>query len=174
MNESPTNDLALKRELDKVAVRYRRLLWRTTLAATWLVLAVAGLAALAGARGAGYAVPGVVLLLLVASALLVVPVLLSALRAASDPLWVARRIEKRFPDLDARLLAALEQQPSAPGAGLGFLQQTVIAETIEHARRYGWEARLVPSGKLAVARFAQWAVLLAFPVTCAPLPVDMR
>src|SRR5436190_930874 len=174
MTESPINDLALKRELDKVAERYRRLLWRTTLAATWLVLAVAGLAALAAARGAGYAVPGVVLVLLVVSALIVVPVLLSALRAVRDPLWVARRIEKRFPDLDARLLAALEQHPLAPDGRLGFLQQTVVAEAIEHARRYDWQTRLVPARKLRVARFAQWAGLLVLARFGKRLPGDVQ
>src|SRR5689334_4095916 len=120
------NDPRLRRELEQVSLRYRRLLLRTASAACLLALAAAGGAVLARLRGAGYVVPAALLLLLVAVPLVVVPLLLAALRAIRDPAWMARRIECRFPDLDARLLAALEQHPDESQQSLGFLQETVV------------------------------------------------
>ena len=165
-------NVALHQELAKVSLRYRRLLLRTGVAACFLALAVAGLAVLSWARGTGYAVPGVALVLLLVVPTVAIPLLMSALRTVRNPLWVARRIERRYPDLDARLLAALEQQrdPSEP---LGYLQQTVIGESLEHAHKRRWET-LVTTGSLRVARFAQWAMVIAFAVVVGSLVNDMR
>src|SRR5688500_3615040 len=97
------NNDRLLRELDKVSARYRRLLMLAGLATIWLGLAAIGVAVLGWTRGSGYAVPGVVLLALVLLPVVVVPVLFRALRIVRDPMWIAHRLEKRFPDLDARL-----------------------------------------------------------------------
>lgn len=166
-------NVALHQELAKVSLRYRLLLVRAGAAVCFLSMAVAGLAVLAWARGAGYAVPGILLALLVAVPLLAIPFMMSASRAVRNPMWVARRIERRFPDLDARLLAALEQRPRDPSEPLGFLQQTVVNEAIEHARARNWEA-LVPARTLRVARWAQWAMLIAFAVVLGSLVIDIR
>ncbi|HZN68735.1 MAG TPA: DUF4175 family protein, partial [Tepidisphaeraceae bacterium] len=167
------NDRRLLYELNNVGLRYRKLLLRAALAVLWASLAVAGLAALLRARGAGYAVPGMLLLVLVALPFLLVPVLLRWLRSAKDPLWVARRIERRFPDLDARLLAALEQKSEEPGRPMGYLQETVIGEALEHARRHDWLS-LVPRRSLAVARVAQFVALLAFAAVVTTIVIDTR
>ena len=140
-------NVALHQELAKVSLRYRRLLLRTALATCWLVLAAAGVAALAWARGAGRAVPGALLVVLLLVPVLVLPLLLAALRRARDPLWVARRIERRFPDLDARLLAALEEGRGEDARAGGFLRETVVLESLEHASRHDWQG-LVPAGAL--------------------------
>ena len=165
-------NVALHQELAKVSLRYRRLLLRTGVAACFLALAVAGLLLLMWARGSGYAVPGIALVLLLVVPAIAIPLLVSALRTVRSPLWVARRIERRYPDLDARLLAALEQQQD-PSRPLGYLEQTVIGESLEHARHRNWEA-LVTSSSLRVARFAQWAMVVAFAVVVGSLVNDMR
>src|SRR6187401_361813 len=102
------NELMLRQELNKVSARYRRLMFWAGLAVCWLALAIVGLAVLAWAKGASRAVPGLALLLVALPAILV-PLLLKALRKVQDPAWIAHRIEKKYPDLDTRLLAALEQ-----------------------------------------------------------------
>lgn len=167
------NDLRLRQELNKVSARYRRLLLRTGVAACCLALAAAGAALLARRAGSTYALPAVLILFLVAVPVVILPMLMSALRAVRDPLWVARRIERKFPDLDARLLAALEQQETAGAKGLGFLQETVVLEALEHASRHRWEG-LVSGAKLRTAQWAQWAMLLAFASALVALFVDAR
>src|SRR5437868_10272802 len=144
-------NVALHQELAKVGLRYRRLLLRSTLAACFLALAAAGITVLSWARGSARAVPGVALVVLLAVPLVVIPLLARALRAVRSPVWVARRIERRFPDLDSRLLAALEQRPRDGSEPLGFLQQTVIAEALEHAHARRWDS-LVSGRALRVAR----------------------
>src|SRR3712207_6847854 len=56
------------------------------------------------------------------------------------------------------LFRSQQRDPDRP---LGYLQQTVIEEALGHARARNWEA-LVTAGSLRVARFAQWAMVLAF------------
>lgn len=167
------HEQALRQELRNVGDRYRRLLFRVSLAACWLVLAAAGLVVLMLARGAGYAVPGVALVLLVAIPLVLLPILARALRTVRNPLWVARRVERRFPDLDARLLAALDQRAENPQARLGFLQHAVIREALDHAGGGRWE-QLVPASRLAAAKLAQWATLVAFLAVLVQVVVDIQ
>ena len=167
------NEHRLRQELERVSLRYRRLLRGFGLALCWLALAAAGAALLAAARGAGYAVPVAVLVVLAAAPFVVVPVLLSALRAARNPVWLARRIEQRYPDLDARLLAALEQRPDGAGGQLGFLQQTVVAEALDHAKVHPW-GRLVSDRRLRAARWANGLTLALLAAVAVGLFLDWR
>jgi DNA polymerase III delta prime subunit len=167
------NDQKLRQELDRVSLRYRRLLLWTGLAVCWLVLALAGAALLAWARGGGYAVPGIALVLMVALPAALLPIVVTWLRRIRNPLWIARRIEKQFPDLDARLLAALEQRPDGDSKELGFLQQTVIKQAVDHSIRHHWWIRLVPQGRMRAAQLAQWAMLIVFGAVVAGLIVDI-
>src|SRR5690348_3138979 len=105
------NEWTLHQELDKVGARYRRLRLYSALAVAWGVLALAGAVVLFSMRSLGYSVPGAALLALGAIALLCVPVLMAWSRRSLDPLAIARKVEQKHPDLDARLLSALEQKP---------------------------------------------------------------
>src|SRR5689334_18686957 len=51
---------------------------------------------------------------------------------------IARDIETRHPDLHALLLTAVEQRPDPATGKLHYLQQRVITETAERARREKW------------------------------------
>lgn len=82
---------------------------------------------------------------------------------AQDPRWVARQIEARFPNLDARLAAAIQQQPVAGSRRYGYLQEAVIREALLHHRDYDWK-RLVSGDRLFFAR-AAGLVALAMLVT---------
>ncbi len=59
-------------------------------------------------------------------------------RTARDPLWVARRIEAKHPDLSALLLTAVEQHPT-PDGRLGFLQLSVLESAVAHSRTHDWD-----------------------------------
>ncbi len=168
------NERMLRLELQNVSRRYRRLLLRWGLAACWLSLALAGLGLLAWTRDGGLTVPGTILVVLVALPAVLVPMMLAALRAARDPLWVARRIEQRYPDLDPRHHAPHQQQPARAGPhrsatpAMGFLQDTVVAEALAHGRRRPW-VDVVPVGRMRaqVANFGMLAFLAAVVVTLA-------
>ncbi len=165
------NEQLLRQELRKVSTRYRTLLLRTGLAICWLALALMGLAVLAWARGASRAIPGIALLMLIALPVILVPILLSWLRRVQDPLWIAHRIERRFPELDTRLLAAIEQEPDKKTRRMGFLQDTVLGQAVDHAMANGWE-HLVSRGQLRLAKWSQWAFLLAFCFVVGVLMFD--
>src|SRR4051812_41818708 len=105
------NDKRLLHELSQISDRYRRLYFSTALALTWLALAVVGLGIFIWTRSHSHTFPGLVLLGLIALALLAIPLFGALSFRVRNPLWIAHRIEKRYPDLDARLLAALEQTP---------------------------------------------------------------
>jgi hypothetical protein len=157
------DDTRLRQELDRVSLRYRRVIRLAALATLWLALALVALALLALGRGWSYAVPIASAVGLALLALVIAPMLIAASRAVRNPLWIARRVEQRFPDLDARLLAALEQHPDNATHQLGFLQQIVIDESVAHAQRNGW-GQLVSRRRMKLAGVGQWAALVALLV----------
>ncbi|MGB7160924.1 MAG: hypothetical protein WBD40_22875 [Tepidisphaeraceae bacterium] len=173
MNDTNTDERTLHQELASVGRRYRRLLLWTGLALCWVVLALTGAAALSWARGAGYAIPGVLLVVLIVLPAVLLPILFGWLRRVRNPAWIAHRIERRFPDLDARLLAAVEQRPDESTGQLGFLQQDVIAQAIQHARQQRWE-RVVSAGQLRAAKWGQWAAFAVFALIIGTLAFDLR
>lgn len=95
-----------------------------------------------------------------------------ALRSARDPLWVARQVESRHPELSAVLLAATEQASLPPGK-LGFLQTAVINRALEHARHNPWEG-IVAAWKLVVLQVAHCGALATFLVAFGALVVQAR
>src|SRR5260221_1811648 len=166
------NDQQLKQELESVGRRDRQLAVRCALAVVWISLALVVCAVIARGRGAG---SGVMLLLLPLVAVLIValPRAIARVRASRDPLWLGRRIENRFPNLNARLLTALEQRPKSPDGELGFLQQSVIGEALEHARGNSW-TEIVPAGRFRAATIGQWVSLLILVAALGVLAGDLR
>ncbi len=70
---------------------------------------------------------------------------------------MARQIEGRYPDLDARLLTAIEQAPQG-GGDLGFMQERLVREVLAQNQRSDW-AGVVPDSRLGWARAAHWLAL---------------
>jgi hypothetical protein len=95
-----------------------------------------------------------------------------ALRSARDPLWIARQVEARHPELSAVLLAATEQAALPPGK-LSYLQTAVINRALEHARRNPWEG-VVAWWKLLLLQTAHFAALAMFLVAFGALVVQAR
>jgi len=71
---------------------------------------------------------------------------------------VARNIERQHPDMQALLLAAIEQKPEKFGGQLGYLQERVIGEALRHATKHDW-LRSVSSKKLLLTEFGGIAAL---------------
>lgn len=65
----------------------------------------------------------------------------------SPPVEAARRIERTFPELDARLLTALEQSPDVLTGRLNVLQQRVVWEATCHGRAFPW-VTAVPTAQM--------------------------
>ncbi len=90
---------------------------------------------------------------------------------------VAREIEKHYPELDASLVTAMEQQPKE-GELLGFLQQDVLRKAVTHSYQHSWVS-LIPGWHLVAAPLAGLIGLVAFAVAmfclvwfAKPVPVD--
>ena len=75
---------------------------------------------------------------------------------------VAEELEKQFPDLDATLITAIEQQKKN-GERLGFLQQDVLRRAVTHSYLNSWPA-IIPGWHLIAAPVAGLIGLIAFGV----------
>jgi hypothetical protein len=71
---------------------------------------------------------------------------------------VARNIEKQHPDMQALLLAAIEQQPQGLGGQLGYLQERVIGDALRHASKHDW-LQSISSKRLFLAHIGGIAAL---------------
>src|ERR1051326_5042917 len=82
-----------------------------------------------------------------------------------QPNWhkIAQHLEALHPDLEGRLLTAVQQKP-AEGGELNYLQQRLIHEALRHDGRHDWSAS-VPHSRLRIAQFAHWLALLLFAIT---------
>ena len=142
------NDYKLRRELDRLGKRYATVARSGAWGVIWLCAALGAVAVWMWVRGDQAAwLPAVAG---AAGLLAMLPVFIRAKKRAGDRLWLARRIEAAYPDLDARLLAALEQEPGENPEDFGYLQKTVIDQAIDHGRRARWE-QLVPARRIRLA-----------------------
>ncbi len=158
-------DRELARQLEHVARRIRqtRLFWM--LAFTWSACAAIGIALFVTFFGrdtvSGWPVPTLIAAAAVGAAMCA----LFARQSVRDNEQIARRVEAKYPDLNSRLLTAVEQEPEFGYAGYGFLQQTVIQETLSHARQHPWR-ETVPERRLWLAQLSSVVslVLLALVI----------
>lgn len=81
---------------------------------------------------------------------------------------LARCVEQAFPELNSRLLAALEQAPEVQTGQLNILQRQVISEALHHSRINNW-SDAVPVRKMRNAFVRQTAALIAFCGFCVSL-----
>ncbi len=158
-------DLQLQHRLEKVAARViaMRLAWR--LMALWLVLAIIGIGCWWLIRSQSWQTGPLTALALGCVAFAMASWFgLRALLMRRDLQAVAQKIEKRFPNLGERLLAAMEQRPASPDGKFGYLQQRLIESTVQHDDQNGW-LRAVPGAGL------KWAWIVNLPAIVALLAV---
>ena len=73
---------------------------------------------------------------------------------------MARQVEEKHPDLQAALLAAMDQKPSDTGE-ISFLQKRLMVEISEHAVKNNW-VRQVSKKRLSGATWSQFTAVVAF------------
>jgi len=150
-------DERLRASLEAAAARQRRLRAWWVLAAVWGGAAGLGFLLYWMERQAGVASPLAPLAL--ACGALVAAFILTTRKAATPTDWrrLALEIEKQHPDLNGRLLTAVEQ-PAKPDEELGYLQQRVIQEALLHSRRSDWGSA-ISGRRLLLAQGVQWGAL---------------
>ncbi|MFP6675743.1 MAG: hypothetical protein VB878_11750, partial [Pirellulaceae bacterium] len=74
---------------------------------------------------------------------------------------VANRVEVRFPELDHRLLTAMEQQPRGGRQQLDYMQESVVREALYHDYQHSW-IQTLPFGRLLTAHAMSLVAFLYF------------
>jgi len=151
----------LRDQLANVADRIGRLwLWRRL---TWCWFGAAAVLAVWFLAGAPSAVS---IGILGAGSVLAATLVWARSKALRLPrLEVARTVEQAFPDLNSRLLAALEQSPDMASGRLNVLQRQVMAEALHHSRINDW-AEAVPTRRMRSAFLRQLTALAGFLLVC--------
>ena len=151
-------ELHLDYLLQTVGERYRRhSTWRH-LAIYWLAVSVVAFIVWGISTVAGYSTTYTMPLYLLAALSVGFLTYLASRSSQHDSHWLARRIEAQHPELNSLLLTAVEQRESQPGR-LGYLQQTVIQQALDHARHHDWRD-VVPDAKIHRAQYAHIASLI--------------
>ncbi len=129
---------ALRKRLQPMVNRRRRLHLAWRLSVYWFVSALVAFGLISANRLWGWQSSAANWALCVSTALATAFALYKSFRIGPDYKAVARYIEQRHPDLQALLLAAVEQEPEQSDGQFGYLQERVIGEAVRHASQYDW------------------------------------
>lgn len=149
---------ALRKRLRPIVNRRRRLHLAWKLSAYWFVSGLIGVGLIGADWLWGWSSPIANWALCILTVLVTVVALYKYDRMKPDYRAVARNIERQHPDMQALLLAAIEQEPEGLGGQLGYLQERVIGEALRHAAKHDW-LRSVSSKSLLLAHFGGIAAL---------------
>ncbi len=150
---------ALHRQLQPIADRRRRLYLARRLSIGWLICGLIGAGLVAAAWLWGWGLSLAAAALCIAAVLATGWIVYRSRRLQPDYRALARTIEQQHPDLQALLLAAIEQEPQGPDGQMGYLQQRVITEAVAHAAGHDW-VQSISTGKLMLASLGRTAALL--------------
>ncbi len=129
---------ALRKQLEPVVERRRRLSVARRLSNYWLALALVGAVVACADRLWGWRSPLALGVLCVAAVAATFWAIYRSRREGPDYRAIARNIEQQHPDLQALLLAAIEQRPQGPEGLFGYLQKQVLLQAISHATNHDW------------------------------------
>ena len=150
---------ALRKRIEPIVKRRRRLHLALRLSAYWLIAASVGVVLMGANKLWGWGPPLVVALLCGATVLATVVTIYKTRHMQPDYKAAARNIEQQHPESRALLLAAIEQEPEGPDGQLGYLQESVIGEALRHGAKNDWLRSVAPR-KLLLAKCGQIASLL--------------
>ncbi|WP_437185214.1 hypothetical protein SH668x_002312 [Planctomicrobium sp. SH668] len=175
------SDPRLFRRLDQVAFRLRsvRGLWMATIG--WALLAIAlFVCRLLGQYTMGW------IAVLFGVPLVLIAAVIKASRRQRDFLDAAILIEKNYPELDSRLITAIQQRPEQEQWNLTFLQTELLSQVFGQLRQQNWH-QAVGSREFWLAHAANavavvvclvllppWSHLESGPNTDAPPFVESR
>jgi len=154
---------ALRRQLQPIVDRRKhvRLAWH--MAAGWLIVGLAA-AVLAGIAWLwGWRSPWAILALVIGAVLATIWAIYQTRRLQPDYRALARTIEQQHPELQALLLAAVEQRPRGPDGQWGYLQRRVIADAVAHATGHDWE-QSISGGQLFLANLGRFGAMMFLTV----------
>jgi hypothetical protein len=160
----------LKSQLEPVARRHRRLLFRRGLALCWAGAAAVGLLFMLVHRLTGLASALTIPLLAVGAIIAVFIVWRRTRKWQPDYRLIARKIEQHQPELHALLLTAVEQQPDPVTGHWNFLQERVIREAAIESQKHNW-IESVPKHRLVGMQLVQLATLGVFVFVLTQLRV---
>jgi hypothetical protein len=149
---------ALRRKLRPIVNRRRRLYLAWRLSVCWLTSGLICIALIGASWLWGWNSPLVGWVLCVLTILATVIILHKYSRMHPDYRTIARNIEKQHPEMQALLLAAIEQQPQGLGGQFGYLQERVIGDALRHADKHDW-LKSIPSTKLFITYIGGIAAL---------------
>ena len=129
---------ALRKRLRPIVNRRRRLHLAYLLSVFWLAAALVGIGLISANRYWGLKSPVANWALFISTVLATLYALYRSRRMQPDYKAVARHIERQNPDMQALLLAAVEQEPEQPDGQFGYLQDRVIGEAVRHATKHDW------------------------------------
>jgi hypothetical protein len=146
-------EIALRKRLQPIVRRRRRLHLAYFLLVCWIIATLIGIGLIAINRYWGWKSPIADWALFVTTVLATLYAFYKSRRMQPDYKAVARHIEQQNPDLKALLLAAIEQEPEKPGGRFGYLQDRVIGEAVRHATKHDW-LKSISTKKLLSAELA--------------------
>jgi hypothetical protein len=141
---------ALRKQLEPVVDRRRRLSLAWRLSIYWLASALVGAALVGADRLWGWRSPLALGALCTAAVAATLWAIYRSRRLGPDYRAIARNIEQQHPDLRALLLAAIEQRPEGPDGLFGYLQKQVLLQAISHATNHDW-VQTVSARRMALA-----------------------
>ncbi|HRV47958.1 MAG TPA: hypothetical protein P5068_09355 [Sedimentisphaerales bacterium] len=150
---------SLRRQLEPIVTRRRRLDLAWRLSRYWLIAALVGLALIGADWLWGWRLPFGMGFWCIATIAATIAAIYKTDRIGPNYQAIARNIEQHHPDLQALLLAAIEQKPDHPGGRLGYLQTQVLKEAIIHATNHDW-LQSIPPRTVAMANISRIAALL--------------
>ena len=150
------SDYLLNRELRATESRWRWVRFWTHLTWCWAAIAVVGLAIFWRSPLVGSPSHTTRLIAIVVAGFVAVLACASfAWLVRCDARRLARMIENRYPDLDARLVTLVDGQGSQTPSLNGFFRRALMDETLLHARRFPWRQAISPSRRRNVL-FWHW------------------
>jgi len=159
---------ALKARLLRVVSRERRLCLWCKIAACWalwgLTVIILGIVERQSGWRFPFAGPLIGILALVNGLVLVI----RHMGRKPNLRQIAQRIEAVFPELDGRLLTAVQQQRK-PGQELDYLQERVIREALSSSDRNDW-FEIIPAWRMTAASVGHWLALFILGFALWRLP----
>lgn len=149
-----------QRQLQTVTARLRLARRRNAMAQAGLAAALIGLIGYQAARWSSALTLPIQVLFAVSAAALFLRAWNIGRRQADDYSLAVRRLEARYPELQAKLLTAVEQHPDVFTGRFNLLQSRLLSEVSEHARQHDW-AGLISQETLKRGRRRQAAALAA-------------
>lgn len=130
----------LHHELEAVTDRLRLVRRRTELARAGMWAMVIGLGGYWLARWQPALVVPVQIVFFLGAVALLAAALRAVRQRTADVSLAVRKLEAAYPDLEARLLTAVEQQPDVWSGRLTFLQNRLLDEVARHASTHNWQS----------------------------------